>query len=42
MSIVAIPVRSEWKDKNALPKTLRLFFVEGWKYWIYRLFLLWE
>ena len=42
VSIAAISVRSEWKDKNALPRTLRLFFVEGWKYWTYRLFLLWE
>lgn len=42
VSIAAIPVRSEWKDINALPRTLRLFFVEGWKYWTYRLFLLWE
>ncbi len=42
VSIAAIPVRSDWKDWNALPRTLRLFFVEGWKYWTYRLFLLWE
>jgi uncharacterized SAM-binding protein YcdF (DUF218 family) len=42
VSIAAISVRSEWKDRNALPRTLRLFFVEGWKYWTYRLFLLWE
>ena len=42
VSIAAIPVRSEWKNMNAFPRTLRLFFVEGWKYWTYRLFLLWE
>ena len=42
VSIAAIPVRSDWKDRNTLPRTLRLFFVEGWKYWTYRLFLLWE
>lgn len=42
VSIAAIPVRSDWKDRNALPRTLRLFFIEGWKYWTYRFFLLWE
>jgi uncharacterized SAM-binding protein YcdF (DUF218 family) len=42
VSIAVLPVRSEWKDRNALPRTLRLHFVEGWKYWTYRLFLLWE
>lgn len=42
VSIEVIPVRSEWKDRAALPRTLRLFFVEGWKYWGYRFFLLWE
>jgi uncharacterized SAM-binding protein YcdF (DUF218 family) len=42
VSIATFPVRSEWKNTNALPRTLRRFFVEGWKYWIYRLFLLWE
>ena len=42
VSIAAIPVRSDWKDRSALPRTIRLFFVEGWKYWAYRLFLLWE
>ena len=42
ISIEVIPVRSEWKDRAAFPRTLRLFFVEGWKYWGYRVFLLWE
>jgi uncharacterized SAM-binding protein YcdF (DUF218 family) len=42
VSIEVIPVRTEWKDRAAFPRTLRLFFVEGWKYWGYRLFLLWE
>ncbi|MBI5575843.1 MAG: YdcF family protein [Deltaproteobacteria bacterium] len=39
VGIYVIAVRSEWRDRNALPRTLRLFFVEGWKYWGYRLFL---
>lgn len=42
VSIEVIPVRSEWKDRAAFPRTLRLFFVEGWKYWGYRVFLVWE
>ncbi|MBI5419395.1 MAG: YdcF family protein [Deltaproteobacteria bacterium] len=42
VSIAVITVRSDWNDRNALPRTLRLFFVEGWKYWTYRLFLIWE
>jgi hypothetical protein len=35
-------VRSEWKERGAFLRTLRLFFVEGWKYWGYRIFLYWE
>jgi uncharacterized SAM-binding protein YcdF (DUF218 family) len=42
VSIEVIPVRSEWKDRAAFPRTLRLFFLEGWKYWGYRVFLVWE
>lgn len=42
VSIEVIPVRTEWKDRAAFPRTLRLFFFEGWKYWGYRFFLLWE
>lgn len=42
VSITAIPVRSDWNDRKALPRTLRLFFVEGWKYWVFRFFLFWE
>jgi uncharacterized SAM-binding protein YcdF (DUF218 family) len=42
VSIEVIPVRSEWKDMAAFPRTLRLFFLEGWKYWGYRVFLVWE
>lgn len=36
----ALPVRTEWKGKNARWRMVRLFFVEGWKYWGYRLLLL--
>lgn len=39
VEIFVISVRSDWRDRSALPKTLRHFFVEGWKYWGYRLFL---
>ena len=39
VGITAYSVRSDWSDRNALPRTLRHFFVEGWKYWGYRLFL---
>ena len=42
VSIEVIPVRTEWKDRAAFPRTLRLFFVEGWKYWGYRILLRWE
>jgi len=42
ISIAVIPVRSEWRNRNAFFRTLRLFFVEGWKYWGYRFFLYWE
>ncbi len=42
VSIAVIPVRSEWKGQAAFFRTLRHFFDEGWKYWGYRLFLMWE
>jgi uncharacterized SAM-binding protein YcdF (DUF218 family) len=42
VSIEVIPVRSEWKERGSFLRTLRLFFVEGWKYWGYRIFLYWE
>jgi uncharacterized SAM-binding protein YcdF (DUF218 family) len=42
VSIGVIPVRSEWKGQAAFFRTLRHFFDEGWKYWGYRIFLLWE
>lgn len=40
VAVSVLPVRSTWRA--ASPRTLRLFLVEGWKYWWYRLFLLWE
>ena len=40
VALSVLPVRSLWKWRS--PRTLRLFLVEGWKYWWYRLFLLWE
>lgn len=42
IAIEVIPVRSEWRERGVLYRTLRLFFVEGWKYWGYRIFLYWE
>ncbi len=40
--VFVLPVRAAGKWRLASPRTLRLFLVEGWKYWGYRLFLLWE
>lgn len=42
VSLAAVPVRSEWRGSRAVLRSLRHFFVEGWKYWAYRVFLLWE
>jgi uncharacterized SAM-binding protein YcdF (DUF218 family) len=42
VSISVIPVRSEWKERGAFARALKHYFVEGWKYWGYRLFLVWE
>lgn len=42
VSIGVIPVRSDWKGQAAFLRTLRHFFDEGWKYWGYRIFLMWE
>jgi uncharacterized SAM-binding protein YcdF (DUF218 family) len=42
VSIGVIPVRSEWKGQAVFLRTLRHFFDEGWKYWGYRIFLMWE
>ncbi len=42
VAVSFLPVRSAGGWRLASARTLRLFFVEGWKYWGYRLFLLWE
>ena len=39
VSISVIPVNSDWKRKGAWHRLPRLLFVEGWKYWGYRLLL---
>jgi uncharacterized SAM-binding protein YcdF (DUF218 family) len=41
VSIRTISIRTDWSEKSAIPRHLRLFFVEGWKYWGYRLFFPW-
>ncbi|HZW37103.1 MAG TPA: YdcF family protein, partial [Candidatus Deferrimicrobiaceae bacterium] len=42
IAVEVIPVRSNWRERGTVYRTLRLFFVEGWKYWGYRIFLYWE
>ncbi|HEU5360145.1 MAG TPA: YdcF family protein [Candidatus Deferrimicrobiaceae bacterium] len=42
VSISVMPVASDWRRKGAWHRLPRLFFVEGWKYWGYRIFLRWE
>ena len=42
VALSVLAVRSPWKWKLSSSRTVRLFLVEGWKYWWYRLFLLWE
>ena len=42
VTVSVLPVRSVGRWGMATPRTVRLFFVEGWKYWWYRVFLLWE
>ena len=42
VTVSVLPVRSMGRWGAATPRTLRLFLVEGWKYWWYRVFLLWE
>lgn len=42
IAIEVIPVRSDWRERATIYRTLRHFFVEGWKYWWYRVFLYWE
>ncbi len=42
VDVSVLPVRSSGKWGAATPRTIKLFLVEGWKYWWYRVFLLWE
>ncbi len=42
VTISAIPVRSDWGHPGAWHRLPRLFLVEGWKYWGYRVLLRWE
>ncbi len=42
VAVSVLPVRSAGRWGRATPRTMRLFLVEGWKYWWYRLFLMWE
>ena len=42
VAIAVIPVKSDWRRKGAWHRLPRLFLLEGWKYWGYRIFLLWE
>ncbi len=42
VTVSVLPVRTTGKWGRATPRLIRLFLVEGWKYWWYRLFLLWE
>ena len=42
VAIAVIPVKSDWRRKSAWHRLPRLFLLEGWKYWGYRLFLRWE
>lgn len=42
VALSAISVPSAWNGAGAAVRSLRRFFVEGWKYWVYRIFLLGE
>lgn len=42
VAISVIPVRSDWRRPGAWHRLPRLFLVEGWKYWGYRVLLRWE
>lgn len=39
VSVSVIPVKSDWSRKGAWYRLPRIFFVEGWKYWGYRILL---
>jgi uncharacterized SAM-binding protein YcdF (DUF218 family) len=43
VALYVLPVRSEgWNSAGAASRTARRYFLEGWKYWGYRLLLRWE
>ncbi len=42
VAVSVLPVRTAGRWGAATPRTLKLFLVERWKYWWYRVFLLWE
>ncbi len=42
VAVSVLPGRSPGRWGVATPRTVKLFLVEGWKYWWYRVFLLWE
>jgi len=43
VALSVLPVRSEgWGSPGAAWRTLRRHFLEGWKYWGYRILLRWE
>ncbi|MBP2669928.1 MAG: hypothetical protein H6Q80_2130 [Deltaproteobacteria bacterium] len=43
VALYARPVRSDrWGSAGAAWRTVRRYFLEGWKYWGYRLLLRWE
>ncbi len=42
VTVSVLPVRPAERWGLSAPRTIRLFLVEGWKYWWYRAFLMWE
>ncbi len=42
VALSVLPVRTEWKGIGGFVRTARLFYVEGWKYWGYRIILRFE
>lgn len=42
VSIAVIPVKPETREWGGFLRVAKLYFIEGWKYWGYRLFLMSE
>ncbi len=42
VALSVLPVRTEWKGIGGFLRTALLFYVEGWKYWGYRIILRFE